>query len=748
MADPNPVAVRLGGFALLNSSPASWAFTSGVQPVVRTFDLDPRDMVTLLRGGADSATTGSSGGPRETLLIVRKDQSTSGTDLDVFRLFVLHSAPGSDPMIGRVTVADLRYWWPYEHVTRRYNVTRRVGVRRLASPDTPELQPVTDRIQYAPWSLKQDQDGAGSRWTAMDVLEDVLTEIGKRVPGGMSWRIDCQFPDALPIQNLELDDPGDAALQRVLNYLPGGAVTVEADGTVVVYSQAQTNEQPMIEAAGDESEGGGNVQFIRMASVRPKEVHVLFSREIEIRFDAEEAQSTGSTSETNRNSRTMQNVLPVTDHVLTLVSGETVCKGTWITFGDAFRAWGNAPGLGRPLDYQIVREMMVPYNDMFGPLELTGKASPDADWASRIAAVQEHFRRTYRINRRWMDRVFRLSPYRVAVIDPVTGTRSPAVAYSDRYYLASQRSMLVSATAGASLAYSVSVLGWPTSGVIDESSKPAATVSIVDGDQGIIHLDYVVDPGRMFEVVGPGQIEKRGDNTLPGVQSPHPGPTADISDKSVCPIFDGILDSDPLPYSLTGRHKVAVILSARPASPNNDGQLTRLVRKWEDVQKFLPGRAVAGSNAEANGPVMEVMVGAGVETARVAWVDANSGLIEQAFGINANGTEFGNVDLNSLTVNKGSDAIGANIDAIADAVAAKVYADFSDRSQGQKTVALNRDMRVIGWIDTVEHVVSQDGETETVISLPGRAPKLSMASFLPDSTRRMVFRLADGGRSA
>jgi hypothetical protein len=183
----------------------------------------------------------------------------------------------------------------------------------------------------------------------------------------------------------------------------------------------------------------------------------------------------------------------------------------------------------------------------------------------------------------------------------------------------------------------------------------------------------------------------------------------------------------------------------RPAAPNSDAQFTRLVRRPEDIREYLSGRASDGLSA-ANGPIMEVRVGPGVEVARVAWSDAKGSIIEQAFGING-GAEDG-VDLNSMTVNMGDSASGASLDAIADAVAAKVYSDFSDRSQGAKTVSMRRMDRVSGWIDSIEHSVNSDGEAETSVTLNGRAPKLSMTSFLPDSVRRMIFRLADSGRNA
>lgn len=717
--------VTLGGVPCLASAGAGWALRPGVASPQRTFDLQPSDAENLLRGGPQPIALEFSG---------------DAPYLKIGGLYAIHESPADVPDISRVVVVDLRFWWSYQSITRRYNVRRRVGNRRLADPGTPELQPVVDAVWYAPWSTKE-----GKPWTARQILEDVLKEAMRAVPGGDSGAVDIapEITDGQPIENLELDETADQAIARVLAYLPRAEITITPAGRVRVYLRGDGSEETTVDGLGPESVGGGHVEFVRMANVRPRAVHVLFTREIETRFDFRELASTSSTQALGDDERYMQNVLPVPDWTLALPSGATVAQGTWVSIEEALLAWGAAPVFGA-INFADLRRLFSPFMDAWAPLQLAGDSDPDQDWSARLAALQQHWRRTYRINRRWMDRILSLRPWRVATIDPVTGTRGPAVAYGDYCYLATMRSMIADAQGKRDLSYAMNVQGWPAGGRLTSDAKPApARVTILDHDQGIIHLDYLADPVRMFQSPLPGQIELEGDNTAPGVRPANPGPTADPTNKRRPIAFGAIADGMAAPL-LTGQHAVAVILSAVPASPNDDRQFTRLVRRADspEVRELLPGAAAAGL-ADARGPILEVRVGAGLETARVAWNDDLAPLIEAAFGVNG---EPSGVDLNSLTINKSADAGGGSLDEIATAVAARVYAGFCDRHEGSKTAQMNPGARVGGNVAEILHEVSRDGAWETRATMSGTVPSLNLFSLLPDSTRRFVLRLADPGR--
>jgi len=78
--------------------------------------------------------------------------------------------------------------------------------------------------------------------------------------------------------------------------------------------------------------------------------------------------------------------------------------------------------------------------------------------------------------------------------------------------------------------------------------------------------------------------------------------------------------------------KLAVVLSAVPAAPNSNAQLHRIRVYPKDVKGMVPTGAHAGLD-DADGPPMEIRVGANVEVARVQWLDSRSSDIEQCFGI-------------------------------------------------------------------------------------------------------------------
>ena len=206
--------------------------------------------------------------------------------------------------------------------------------------------------------------------------------------------------------------------------------------------------------------------------------------------------------------------------------------------------------------------------------------------------------------------------------------------------------------------------------------------------------------------------------------------------------FDSIGEGQRPPM-LTGSHKAAFIVSAIPGGPNDDRQFTRLVRRPDDVANLLPQFAREGL-ADARGPIMEVRVGAGVETARVAWIDDFANLIEAAFGVS--GSPGQEPELSSLTINRSSDAGGGSLDAIATTVAARIYASFCDHREGAKTVMLSPGAVPTGYLDEVAHAVGEDGTYQTTVSMPPRPPTLNLWAMLPDSTRRYLMRLATPGK--
>ena len=98
-----------GHVQILNSSPASWTETEGTDPTIEVFDVIPFQLSRLLANEGNTPVT---------------LRLFSGTlEIIVRNLWVLESAPGPNPHISRVKLADRRWFWKYKHVgPRRYNI--------------------------------------------------------------------------------------------------------------------------------------------------------------------------------------------------------------------------------------------------------------------------------------------------------------------------------------------------------------------------------------------------------------------------------------------------------------------------------------------------------------------------------------------------------------------------------------------------------------------------------------------------
>src|SRR3990167_8810284 len=103
---------------LLKGGAVAWPLREGTKPVIQTFDMAPLDAISL----------STSGGP-VTLKIVPDE----GNTVTVEGLWVLNVQPGDNPYISRITLGDLRVWWSYAWIIRRYNHRRNVGTKRLVA---------------------------------------------------------------------------------------------------------------------------------------------------------------------------------------------------------------------------------------------------------------------------------------------------------------------------------------------------------------------------------------------------------------------------------------------------------------------------------------------------------------------------------------------------------------------------------------------------------------------------------------
>ena len=740
MAVTEKTEARLGGFPLIGGESFSWPLREGTEPVVMEFTMAPDDAKQLKKKI----------GPF-TLEITPPE----GKGIKAEFLYVIGVGPGINPYESKVRVADRRYWWSYPHVLRRHNIRRSVGTKRVLANDQFAVPfDRADEIQFWAWSLN-----GGNRWHPLLALMDIFKEVADTEGDRFGHRFSVKVEDtigsrlkALPYENVEVDDPGNAALMRVLEYLKGAGVYVDLDGTVVVYDRASGREKEIVQALMPELWGEGHTDLVENDNIRPSEIHYLFTRHVEVRFDFIELTlgAVGVTVVEGEASplgrlRRMENVLPIPDYQLLVRSVDStrqLAQGNWITMDQAFQSWGNLPFevAKRPLDHDLVQMSFIPKMDLWSALQLSGQA-PDANdnndlkpWIARLAEVEKHYRQTFRIATEWRDRMLQISEYRIAITNPQTGQRAPARAYGDYAVMYTHRSIWRNAAQGKPLTWAINRSAFPSiDNPLDKDAEPSpAIVSILDNDQGIIRIDYSGHHPLTGDTrtILPSQIEGEG------------FPTADFTNRTAPVAWNSITDSNN-PPRLTSTYNLSIVLTCVPAAPNTDQQLQRVVVKPSDVSDLMPGHANK-SLQNCRGPIMEIRVGANIEVARVQWKDDRAVDIERCFGLE-NGSETTALpNLTDLVINEGSAtdlATGGSINLIARAGAARIYSALVDRYEGSMTGYMNGNVKPAGWVSEVEHIYGAQAEATTRVIFPGEIPQMPLASFLDASTRAAIFRL-------
>lgn len=748
MADK--ATATLGGYECVLFENVEWPLRAGPLPTIQSFPMAPADAAKL---AAQKKTP-----------ITLEIKPAQGAPVVVQNLWVINVSPGPNPYLSRVTVADRRYWWKYGLVVGNYNCRRNVGVKRVLKNDQ-QLDVDFDRapqIQYWRWSLL---NGA-TKYQASTMLLDFFKKLEQveKAWTGQTFKVILdtrlnQRIKSLSIEDLRIKDNGHEAVARAISYLPEADITVDYDGTVVVFSRAGGDDIQIVKALMPELWGRGHVDLVKNNLIRPSAVHVCFQREVEVRFDfTEVASAVGETvtEEPMGNRREMKNVIRLPDYTTDgvdgrpqKINGREYAQGTWTDIDDYLRALTtNLPFTTQRLDHKLIQRAFIPQMDLWSVIGLVGELPNEngtlSPWMARLSEIQLRYRRTFELNRLWTDRFESIRAYRVATIDPQTGQRGPSIAYGDYCLIPSQRARYRAILEGKNLAYAMNRTAYPESGVLDEDAIPSpGLVSVVDSDQGIVNVDYVMDQNRTYEMVLPSQMAL---DSLP---------TADITQRER-PIAMNEVINGKNPPRLSPSFKLALIVTAIPASPNSAQQLHRIVVKPQDVASLLPD-AMAASLNECDGPVMEIFVGPGVEVARTRWLDSASALIENIFGLSG-GADFivppdpasqaaFSQSVASLVINQGSSAqdTGASLTAIAQAQAAAIYASLCDRYEGSATFPMNGNVHLNGWATEITHTYDQNAGTLTRIVFPSSIPQMSLSSWLSASDRAIIFHQAQPG---
>jgi hypothetical protein len=608
------------------------------------------------------------------------------------------------------------------------------------------------------------------------MLFDFFTGVdGLNVPSG-SFVADptlAQLAD-MPVDNIFLSDQGDRAAARILAAIPGSDVTVDADGRVRVYSPFSGAEQAVVGTGkigahgrmGPEIKGGGHIEIITNEFVAPEAVDCYFVIEQEVRFNFKSGgASQGATVAEEDVDFILENVAPIPDFDLT-VQGQRQFFGTFLPIERLLEAWlGGLPpdALITNITAATLDKAMVPGVDLWGALDLLGSldATPErTNWSARFAALRQHYLRTFRIHSEWMDRFLQIHAYLVGTIDVVSGQRAPAKAFSNHAVLPSRKALILASRETEDRVFASNVDGYPgDEAELTDSIRPApAEVSILDDDQGILKIDYQIDPWGFGDVVLPAKIlDDPAGGTRPVKFSMRK------SDSHYPPASNAIAFTGGAIAKLDPVKRTAVIFTAVPAAPNSKRQYYRIRISPKDVAGILPAAALASAK-KAKGPVKQVFIGPGIETARSRWKQSEKETIKRVFGMggslddvpassqNPDGsikagapTSYRDL-LKSLVVNDDDQSNipaglnAASLPAIARAAASSIWTQHAERAQGSITGAM-QNLRIDGQIREIRAYIDGAGASLIQANLPEEIEPLPFFSFMDASTRRLVMKV-------
>lgn len=675
---------RLAGVDLSAVGPVGWTFTPGGRPHTRVMEVSQRVADELLDKRGD--------------FVSLEIETTGYEPLRVEKLLIVDIRAGKTPYTRAVMVADKRYLWRRKVIVRDFNMRRRTGETRLGAEGRIETQQALPTVAYAPWSLNK-----GQAFDAGACIESVLAELDGSAPTMPRIR------RSIRIESLFLNDPGDVAVDKTLATAAGLNVWVDRYGITRVYDMRDGSEAQVIADAGAPVVGSGYHGRSLRAYARPRRCHVLLERESEVRFDFVEEGNAANLSTVDRGSdarepRTLENVILQPDSSLS-INGATVARGTILEFnawlaaisGTETRTIGGAAG---PLSQAYIRKYYMQWSFLVGRYGLKISGQPDTEWQKRLGAVRSSWRKLFRILPRWRDKMRSVKAYRLAAIDPTTGTRARTEPYMD--YISKPSAASFTSTIKRNPDVGHQVAGWAER--LEDGVAAPAIVTVLDEEAGVIRVDLQADPFGDAEALAPGQL----------ANLPTQSVTGDMTDTAKTAYLAwGI-------QPLLSTFKLAVVLSCVQGAPNNAGRYHKV------TVEPSAGSAILGVDiGECLGEDLTIYVPGGELTARFAWSDDFASEIEEAF-------HAGGAMPSTLLTN------ADQVKAVAEATAAREWQTFLDREECSMTVALNAEARIAGAIAMVDHTIMPKGPPlTTIMTIPEMQP-VDRMTLVPTSIQNTI----------
>jgi len=737
--------VKLGPVTLAAVGTISWQLTSGVRPFVTTFSCYKDDW-DILEGQI---------GERLNLKIT----DSRGESIEIRGVYILEQAPSNTPNIISFRVADKRWRWPYELVARSYNMVRKTG-DKTAFGEIAQVQVNVDQYEYLPYSLDGEQQ---TKWTAKRAVEDVMDQLEGPGTEAGGWKEDS-FPiedgggnpsREFSLENLEIRDPGDVALGRLLAAIPGCDVYINELGQAVIFDASDVNggEERFVKLEEDGfTYRGQRAAEIDRKAIRPKRVFVYYQREIEAQLEYEDDFRGTTSASTPTTEPFLENMVKTVDPQTTMTIKDPntgspksvdVPAGSYVPFDAWLTAMNNDIGANSaPWTFDTLRWAWT--TGQLGPaLGIGGKVEVDttANVAARVAALTQHFRQTFRLNPRYMQRVKALLPYRVGLINPVTGERAPAAVWGQMCIKPTDKGKVHLATASngdyAPVLRNVNMLAPRDSGTQLIKTAPGPHRMVMeDADLGIFRTEWIASPYGLESEAYPGFCGTGNVNAFQPKSISRNMALQDQSDTHLA--MNAVVESGASGLVLSGHMEQVVLCTLVPAGPNNLLQFHREEVKASDVDAVFRRDARV---LEGSGPDLHIFVPPNELTARFAWTDdgpANTSL-KKIFGLVGDGLEVGeDGDIPGYTfVNK-----ARSVSPHALSVATEALIEYADGVEGEVATRMmpSEPLKMVGNMIGAAVRVDSQGVVDTVHAFPGKQRSFSRFALLPQSARSIILR--------
>ena len=469
----NPI-VTLNGVHLAGTTDWEWTDVPGTAPTVKILEVSRATWELL----------GAAVNP------VRYRVERDGRAL-VDRLVSVRDVhePDESEHLALVEIVDLRWLWQRDWVRKSFNVRRATANRTVvADGGLPENFQFVDDLRYAPYSLQ----GGKSAWTARDVMREVMDYVGTNADVS-------ELPaTAVEVEDLELHDPGDAAVGIVLAYFPGFEVRCNRDGSgVEFYDRLGTaDSDALVQRTAGKRHRASTVRRVDRSRSRPSRIRVLFRPVFELRLDYSE----GSTVVTVQPDNKLQAVLRVTDQAGLSIGGATVAAGSYVRQEQAYAAWGAFGAQSRAVSHAVLRQTIM----RTGPSSFVHEFShtPNAAlqnplWVQRAAEAASSFRQTYQIQPQLYGQLASVRASRPQVVSRDTRTFAEAEVYCDwvrrlSWHGYAQRRAQPHNALGAV------VKGYADSEQLEDCMRAPADVALV-GEGGVLTITPRANPDGIYE---------------------------------------------------------------------------------------------------------------------------------------------------------------------------------------------------------------------------------------------------------